>query len=144
MEARIGLLWKGGKAGVLALVLAAGFGLVVTSAQEEKHKMPVIDKITSGGGSHLAFTGKIQVVDVKKELLNVNTVSGVDTEIFPLKKTVHIASADGERLSLNSLTPGTSVLIYYEQKGDRRSIKDIIVLPAAPAEKSGKTKAPPA
>ena len=88
--------------------------------------------------------GKIQAVDVKKELLNVNTVSGVDTEIFPLKKTVHIATAEGERLSLNSLTPGTSVLIYYEQKGDRRTIKDIIVLPAAPAEKSGKTKAPPA
>jgi len=109
------------------------------SGQEHKTKVPGLDKITTGP-SRLAFSGKVQSLDLDRNILNVNTVQGGNTEIFPIKKNVRVATVQGEKLRLTFLTPGTNVIIYYEQKGDRRSVKDIVVISTgAPTEK----KSPP-
>ena len=116
-------------------------GSVVSArAQQEKRKVPGLDKVVSES-SHQMFSGKIQSVDFKRELLNVNAVSGSETEFFPLKKSVHVADPKGAKLTLAALAPGADVLIHYDVKGDRRTIKDIVVL-APPPAKDNKKKAP--
>ena len=108
-------------------------------AQEDHKKVPVIDKITSGGPSQQAFMGIVKSVDFESEVLNVDNITGKSTEFFPLKKKVHVVSADGDKLKLAELKPGTNVLVYFDQKGDRRSITRIVVLVGGPPKK----KAPP-
>lgn len=110
-------------------------------AQERrKYKVPVVDKI-SGGNARQAFSGKIQSLDLGRNVLNVNTVQGGNTEIFPLRKGIRVATAAGEKMKLQKLTPGTNVIVYYDQKGERRTVKEIIVLGANPGET--KKSAPP-
>ena len=92
--------------------------------------------------AYAAFSGIVQSVDLHHQLLNVNTVQGENTEIFPLRKGTRVATANGGRKRLSQLTPGTNVLIYYEQRGDRRTVKQIVVLGAAPA-KDKKASPPP-
>ncbi len=115
----------------LGLTVAAAAAL--TFAQERKHKVPGLDKI-SGGSNQQAFSGKVQSLDMDHRILNVNTVQGGVTEIFPFKKNVRVSNADGDRLKLEDLRPGTTVLIYYDQKGDRRTVKQVIVLRGAAGE----------
>jgi len=127
---------------ILGSVLAAFCGPGVARAQQEhKRKVPGLDKITSGPAEQ-AFSGIVQSVDLHHQLLNVNTVQGENTEIFPLRKGTRVATANGGRKRLSQLTPGTNVLIYYEQRGDRRTVKQIVVLGAAPA-KDKKASPPP-
>ncbi len=115
---------------ILTIALLMISGAASISAQEErKHKVPIVDKITSGQ-SRQAFSGKVQSLDLERKLLNVDTVQGGNTEIFPLTKGVRVATADGGKMKLKALAPGTNVLIYYEQKGDRRTVREIIVLAA--------------
>lgn len=110
------------------------WSLAPARAQEErKRKIPIVDKISSGPARQ-AFSGKVQSLDLGHKLLNVNTVQGGNTEIFPVGKGVRVTTADGEKLKLKALAPGTNVLIYYEQKGDQRTVKEIVVLAAGPAE----------
>ena len=119
---------------LFGLVLAAACLVSVYAGQEErKRKVPVLDKLNSGL-SQQAFTGIVQSLDIGHSLLNVNGVQGGATEIFPVKKTLHVAAADGSRLKLETLRPGTNVLIYFEQRGDKRTVKDIVVLGSAPAK----------
>jgi hypothetical protein len=118
----------------LALGLMVSFALGVAPAQQHKRKVPGLDKITAGGARRQAFSGKVESLDLGRSILNVNTVQGGGTEIFPVKKGVHVMTADGDRLRLSALTPGTNVIVYYEQKGDRRTVKQIVVLAAAPRE----------
>ena len=126
---------------VLILALAFFCGAIPARAQEQrKSKLPVIDKIT-GGSSKQAFSGIVESVDMKRKLLNVNTVEGGNVEIFPVKKGISVSAANGSKLKLTELTPGTNVIIYYEQKGDRRAVEEIVVLTASPAEE--KKKSPP-
>jgi hypothetical protein len=115
----------------VAFVLGVSARPSGSRAQDGKSKLPV--KITSGSGRQ-AFSGKVQSLDMKRKILNVNTVQGQDTEIFEVNKGVRVASAGGEKLKLKSLLPGTNVLIYFEQKGDQRTVKEIIVLAAGAAE----------
>jgi len=119
-------------ASFLIFVFAGGAFLTFAhrlSAQDDhRNKLPGLDKITSGGPTRQAFTGKIQSFDRKRDLLSVNTVEGVDTEIFPLKKKVKVTSANGLKLKLVALKPGTSITVFYELKGDRRTVDQIIVL----------------
>jgi hypothetical protein len=140
MKTEVGLRRQPGLTGVLVVALALAGGLVSARAQEEKHKVPGLDKVVSES-SHQMFSGKIQSVDFKRELLNVNAVVGSETEFFPLKKTVHVADPNGVKLTLAALAPGADVLIHYDVKGDRRTIKDIVVL-APPPAKDDKKKAP--
>ena len=112
-------------------------------AQEErKHKMPGLDKLTSGA-EHQAFSGTIQSLDLQHSILNVNTVKGGNTEVFPVKKSVHVESAGGGRLRLSELAPGTSVIVYYDQRGEHRNVRDIIVLQSASSKEKEKKSSPP-
>ena len=119
------------------VAVALGGSFVSARAQEEKHKVPGLDKVVSES-SHQMFSGKIQSVDFKRELLNVNAISGQETEFFPLKKTVHVADPNGVKLTLAALAPGADVLIHYDVRGDRRTIKDIVVLAPPPAKDASK------
>lgn len=92
-------------------------------------KMPVVDKITNPS-SHQAFTGTVQSIDEKQKILNVNSVEGGDTEIFPIKKSTSVIGSGGTRLKLANLTPGTSVIVYYEQRTDHRSVERVEIIGA--------------
>lgn len=142
MGSRLRFSWFGSPTSIRALLAVALAVICLRAAyagQESKHKPPVLDKLSSGV-TQQAFSGIVQSLDLKHSLLNVNPVEGDATEIFPVKKTPKVAGADGERLRIESLKPGTNVLIYYEQKGDKRTVKDIVVLRAAPS-KSAPAKA---
>ncbi|HEV2379126.1 MAG TPA: hypothetical protein VG206_04945 [Terriglobia bacterium] len=127
---------------VLAVILPL-LGAATMRAQQDDHKrkVPIVDKITSTNGQE-AFSGSIQSVDFKTSLLQVHSTADNTDEYFPLKKTVHVATAGGERATLDSLKPGVSVLVYYEQKGDHRAVKEIVVLGNA-AEAPKAKPAPP-
>jgi len=129
----------------LAIVLATAWGLPNSrgSAAQEPHKgkVPGLDKITSGP-SRLAFSGNVQSLDEKREILNVNTVQGGTTEDFPVKKGVRVSAANGSKLRLEALKPGTNVIVYYEQKGEKRAVKEIIVLSSGTGQQKNKP-APP-
>lgn len=111
----------------------------LSAQQQPKKKLPIIGKL-SNGFQRLAYSGTIQSVNLKQKVLNVNSDQGHDTEIFPLRKDIHIQGVSGEKMKLKALTPGTSVLIYYQVRGGTRAIKEIIVLCSG---KSG-PKHPPA
>jgi len=125
----------------LAFTLILAFGLSTTFAQEQrKRKIPVVDKIGSGV-NHQAFSGKVETLDIGRHVLEVNASEGKTMEIFPVKNTVQVTTADGGRIKLKELTPGTNVIVYYQQKGDQRTVKEIVVLATSPEEK--KPKSPP-
>ena len=125
---------------LVALVFClCGANLGKAQGQERKRHVPGLDKI-SGGSTNQAFSGIVQSLDMKRSILNVNTVQGGVTEIFPIKKGMKVENAEGDKRKLEDLKPGTNVLIYYSQKGDRRSVKQIVVLAA---EKVAAKKATP-
>ena len=127
---------------VLTLGLAAIAGTISAEAQDERRsRVPALGKI-AGGPSRQAFSGKVQSVDLKRNLLKVDTVEGGVTEIFPLKKRTPVSMADGTRIELQKLAPGTSVIVYYQQGNDRRTVTEIVVL-AASAGEDKKEKSPP-
>jgi hypothetical protein len=102
----------------LLLVVCAALG------QEEKPKVPGLDKIISAN-EHLAFTGTVKSVDEKHNILSINSVEGGDTEIFPIKHSTHVETADGFRKKLDVLSPGTRVIVYYDQRADHRTVTRI-------------------
>jgi hypothetical protein len=116
------------------LLLAASLG---SPQDRPKSKLPVIDKITSGA-SHQAFSGIVKSVDEKHQVLNVNAVEGGVTEIFPVKKNTRVIGPDGSRLKLDDLVPGTNIIVYFELRADRRSVKRIEILSS-----ESKKQAPP-
>lgn len=127
------------------VILVALIGLTLVqpaSAQvKRKHHVPGVDKMTSAG-AHQMFNGKVQSLDLERDLLTVYTMQGENVEIFPLHKGIRVTTSDGEKMKLKELAPGTNVLVSYEQKGDRRTVKDIVVLKAGP-EASRKKSPPP-
>ena len=124
---------------VALVLLGLPYRTTIKAQEQRKPKLPVLNKITSGGPTHQQFNGIVRSVDLRSQVLNVDTVKGNATEIFPIKKKVHVVTADGDKLKLAKLKPGTNVLIYYEQKGDRKTVTQIVVL-AGGAEKK---KIPP-
>jgi Cu/Ag efflux protein CusF len=124
---------------VALVLLGLPYRTTIKAQEQHKPKVPVLDKITSGGPTQQQFSGIVRSVDLRSEVLNVDNVKGNATEIFPVKKKVHVVTADGDKLKLAKLKPGASVLIYYEQRGDRKTVTQIVVL-AGGAEKK---KAPP-
>jgi hypothetical protein len=109
-------------------------------AQEHKSKVPIVGKLTSGNQEE-AYSGKVQSLDLKQQILSVNSLRGRDSEIFPVKKNVRVEGINGNKMKLSALTPGTTVLIYYDQKAGERTVKDIVVL--SPGETQEKTKSAP-
>ena len=119
-------------AGALALFPAAPF-----HAQEHKSKVPIVGKF--GSGSHQqAYSGKIQSLDMKQMILNVNSLQGRDSEIFPFKKNVRIENLNGKKMELKALTPGSTVLIYFDQRSGERTIKNIVLLSSGKEQAKGK------
>ena len=120
----------------VALVLwGLPYRTTIKAQEQHKTKVPVLDKITSAGPTRQQFSGIVRSVDLGSEVLNVDTVKGNATEIFPIKKKVHVVTADGDKLKLTKLKPGASVLIYYEQKGDRKTVTQIVVLAGGAVKK---------
>ena len=122
----------------------AGLGLVLlfsplpASTQDRSiEKLPVIDKIASAA-EHQAFSGTVQSLDEKHNILNVNSVEGGATEIFPVKKTTPVYTTDGYRRKPSNLTPGTNVIVYFELHADHRTVKRIEILAG-----ESKKQAPP-
>jgi hypothetical protein len=110
----------------VAVLVPAIFLLVGTAwAQEEaKPKLPGVDKIISAQ-EHLAFTGTVKSVDEKHNILSVNSVEGGDTEIFPIKHSTHVETADGFKKKLDILSPGTRIIVFYDQRADHRTVTRI-------------------
>ena len=131
------------RAGITAVVACFLAFVPATSlrAQQHKSKVPILGKLTSSPHQQ-AYSGTVQSLDLKQKVLSVNSRQGRDTEIFPVKKDVHVETINGKKLKLKTLTPGTKVLIYYDQKRGERTIKYIIVLDAG--KESGETQPPPA
>lgn len=125
---------------LLCALLLWGVGPGHVPGQEQKHKVPGLSKLASGPNQQ-AFDGIVQSLDMKRKILNVNTVQGQATEFFPIQKNVGVITANGDRRELTALKPGTNVLIIYEQKGDRRTVKQIMIVAAPP--KAAKKAAPP-
>lgn len=96
-------------------------------AQSHKSKVPIVGKLTSTN-SRQAYSGKVQSLDLKQMILNVNSLHGRESEIFPFKKNVRIESLNGDRMGVKALKPGTTVLIYFNQKSGERTIRNIVVL----------------
>ena len=119
------------------LILASA--VAVRAQDERRTRLPVLGKI-AGGSSHQAFSGKVQSVDMKRNLLKVNTVEGGATEFFPIKKNVPVSTASGERIKVQDLAPGTNIIVYYDQKEDRRTVSEIMVLSSGGEEKEGKAE----
>ncbi len=128
---------------LVILVALAGLTLLQPASGQEKrkHHVPGMDKISSGG-AHQMFSGKVQSLDLEHNRLTVSTVQGANVEIFPLNKGVRVISPDGERTKLETLGPGTNVLVSYEQKGDRRTVKEITVLKTETKENNKKSTPP--
>jgi hypothetical protein len=128
---------------VLVLTVATISGITAAAGQDERRtRVPVIGR-TTGGTSRRAFSGKVQSLDLDRKLLKVDTVEGGATEIFPVKKSTPVSLAGGRRIRLQELVPGTDVIVYFEQKRERRSVTEIVVLAASGDEDKEKESPPP-
>jgi hypothetical protein len=125
----------------LAVLLAACafvlFPAATLHAQQHKSKVPIVGKLGSGNRQR-AYSGKVESLDMKQMILNVNALHGRDTEIFPFKKNVRVESVNGKKMALRSLKPGSTVLIYFDQKSGARTIKNIVVLSSGKEQAKGK------
>jgi hypothetical protein len=122
------------------LLVACAFALFPAAplqAQKHKSKVPIVGKLGSSSLQQ-AYSGKVQSVDKKQKILNVNSLHGRDSEIFPFKKNVRIESLNGKKMDLTALTPGSTVLIYFDQKSGERTIKNIVVLSSGKEQAKGK------
>jgi hypothetical protein len=134
---------QGFGAGAGLLILLALVAVPRPGSGQEKKKVPVLDKITSVPEGQNEFNGKVQSLDLKNEVLNLQSLHEDDTEIFPIKKSVTVATANGYRVDISALKPGTNVLVYFEQRGDKRKVKEIVILGEAPAAGAKTPAAPP-
>lgn len=96
-------------------------------------RVPGLNKIESSGATKGVFTGGVQLLDLHSKVLEVSSANGVNTAIFPIGKKVKVASIEGRKLKLAALTPGTSVIVHYQQEGGRRTVQQITVVKKAPA-----------
>jgi hypothetical protein len=129
--------------GLWVLVACLAISTVTAARAQDEHrrtKVPLIGKI-AGGSNRQAFSGKVQAVDTKRNLLLVDTVEGAHTEYFPVKKNFEVTTAGGGKIRVSDLQPGTNVIVYYQVKDDRRSVSDILVLgPKTPEKEEGPKK----
>ena len=57
--------------------------------------------------------------------MSIRFGGGGITEIFPIKHSTHVLTSDGFRKRLDVLSPGTHVIVYYDQRADRRTVTRI-------------------
>ncbi len=122
----------------LAAVVFAFSQAVPLCAQQHTSKVPIVGKLTTGHRQQ-AYSGKVESLDLKQKILNVNALRGRDSEIFPVKKNVRVEDVDGRKMKLKELTPGMTVLIYYDQKSGERTVKNIVVLSSDKGPEKGKS-----
>ena len=142
-----GVRWRGEafytravRYGIMVAAMAALVLMPGAARAQRKSKVSGLTKIIAGSSGEQAFSGNVQSLDLKNSVLNVHSIESDDVEIFPFKKSVRIDSAGGARMELAALKPGTNVVVYFQQKGDRRTVKRIVVLaspPPAPKQKAG-------
>lgn len=101
-------------------------------------RVPGINKIESSGATKGVFTGGVQLLDLHSKVLEVSAADGVSTAIFPINKKVKVASIEGRKLKLAALTPGTSVIVHYQQQGGRRTVQEITVVKKATSTSASK------
>lgn len=101
---------------------------------EEKPKVPGLDRIIAEE-EHLAFTGTVKSVDQKRNIITIDSIEGSDTEIFPIKHSTYVLGTDGYKKRLAILSPGTNVIVYYDQRSDRRMVTRIEMLARASKKK---------
>lgn len=106
-------------------------------AQERKSKLPIVSKLSSGNRQQ-AYSGKVQSLNLKDRVLSVSSLHGQQSEFFPIKKKVRVESPGGKKMTLGALTPGTAVLIYFDQKSGQRTIRNIVVLSSGESQGKGK------
>lgn len=116
----------------IAVILSSG--LTVRAQQEEKPKVPGLDRIIAEE-EHLAFTGTVKSVDQKRNIITIDSIEGSDTEIFPIKHSTYVLGTDGYKKRLAILAPGTNVIVYYDQRADRRMVTRIEMLARASKKK---------
>ena len=114
-------IWVGALIPAILLLVCAA------RAQDEKPKIPGLDKIIAAN-EHLAFNGTVKLLDEKHSTLSISSVEGGDTEIFPIKHSTHVETIDGFRKKLDVLSPGTRVIVYYDQRADHRTVTRIELL----------------
>ena len=124
-------------AALIAICVFALWQAPLLHAQSHKSKVPIVGKLTSTN-SRQAYSGKVQSLDLKQKILNVNSLHGRQSEIFPFKKNVRVESLNGDRMNLKALKPGTTVLIYFNQKSGERTIRNIVVLSSGEGQAKGK------
>jgi 3-dehydroquinate synthase class II len=126
----------------MPLLVLLVFGIQTAKAQDQpRRKVPIVSKLTSGG-SKQAFSGKVESVNLKLHVLELNAKESKSLEIFPIKKDVAVTSANGERMRVTELKPGNQVIVYYEQRGDRRTVKDIVLLTTGTSDETKKSQPP--
>lgn len=104
-------------------------------------RVPGLNKIASSGATKGVFTGGVQLLDLHSKVLEVSSADGVSTAIFPISKKVKVASIEGQKLKIAALTPGTSVIVHYQQEGGRRTVQQItVVKKAASADKKASSR----
>ncbi len=125
---------------VVAVLAACLFALSeagVLHAQGHRSKVPLVGKLSSGSQQQ-AYSGKIQSLNLKEKILNVTSRHGRQTEIFRVKKNVRVENVTGSRMNLTDLTPGMSVLIYFDQKSGALRVKNIVILSSGKSQGKGR------
>ncbi|MGH9396985.1 MAG: hypothetical protein ACRD18_09075 [Terriglobia bacterium] len=121
-----------GAAFLILSVLCALAPLAATAQELGRKKLPGLSKIESTGPTKGVFTGGVQTMDSRSKVLEVSSADGANSAIFPITKKVRVSSIEGHKLKLAALTPGTNVIVHYQQQGGRRTVQEIIVLTKAP------------
>lgn len=138
---------------LMVAMLVLGTGGVMSGAQttdQHHRKVPVIDKISPGGPVQQAFIGSVKSLNLKGSVLEVTGARDGTEEYFPFKKNVRVSTADGKYATLDNVKLGWNVMVYYEEKDNGPSIKEIVLLgppkppaAAAPAPAPQKSAPPP-
>ena len=75
-----------------------------------------------------AFTGKLSLVELKRKKLTLLSVEGRFTEIFTCKNGPTIRTANGKKRKFRDLQPGMTLVVYYNSKKGRRTVRDVMIL----------------
>ena len=117
-----------------AMLLMGGMASIARAQDQHRRKVPVLDKLSTGGSGKQAFTGSVKLLDLKGSVLEVSSARDGTDEYFPFKKNVRVSTPDGKMLTLDNVKPGWNVLLYYEEKDNGPAVKEIVVLgPPTPA-----------
>jgi hypothetical protein len=129
---------------LLAALLISGTLIAAQGPDQDESmgRIPMPTKKTMTG-THRAFSGKVETLDLKRKVLIVATVEGGGSEIFPIKKGISVSGARGKKMKLQELSPGTNIIVYYDYRDGKRLVNEIMVLAVSPAKKEAKKESPP-